>query len=539
MTLIRTCIYLSLGMLIGALAGCDSENVGLETDTDPANLAATKTSAKLACDPASLPVLPDVKITSVTSETQLAPHCKVAGIIGTETGFELLLPDTWNGKFVMGGGGGFVGSIMNDALGYSAVQKGYATVGTDGGHQGYGVDGSWALNNLERLVSFGHQAVHRTAVTAKALTASYYAEDISRSYFTGCSTGGRQGLMEAQRYPEDFDAIVAGAPANIYHGEAHASLEIARAMYPDPNQLNEAVIGAREQALIAAAYFPQCDRLDGLEDGILTDPRKCSLNLAALACTADRTQACLSQAQIAAAKAIYEGPSDAQGKLGPGYPLGAETDIGGWSRWMSGGQKHTVFKNMMKQFGVILEGDGVPNPPNMKFGFMLESQRYLIQRDPDWSYVDYDINTLRKDTSANAQVVDALNPDLSAFRQRGGKLLMYTGWGDMAVNPLRTLDYYEQVLTFDPTAIEDARLIMMPGVGHCFGGAGPSAVDYLDEVDRWAESGKAPDQVTAYWLNKEMQPEGSRLACAHPRILTYDGESDPRKAASFSCVSEP
>jgi len=166
------------------------------------------------CKLESLPQLPDVAITSVTQETQPALHCKVAGVIGPEIRFELLLPEKWNGKFVFGGGGGFVGSVVNVAASlYGALQSGYATVGTDTGHQAHSLDASWALNNMERIVNFGHQAVHRTAVTAKALTKAYYQQDITRNYFIGCSRGGGQALMEAQRYPEDFEGIVAGAPA--------------------------------------------------------------------------------------------------------------------------------------------------------------------------------------------------------------------------------------------------------------------------------------------------------------------------------------
>ena len=192
------------------------------------------------------------------------PHCKVAGVIGTETNFELLLPDDWNGKFVMGGGGGFVGQIINSALAYGALQSGYATVGTDTGHAGHPVAADWAYNNLERLVSFGHQAVHRTAVNTKALINAYYQKDITRSYFTGCSRGGGQALMEAQRYPADFDGIVAGAPAyNWTDGLAAGVTTINRAMYPDPQNLQEAVIRPQDQALIESSYLKQCDALDG------------------------------------------------------------------------------------------------------------------------------------------------------------------------------------------------------------------------------------------------------------------------------------
>ena len=191
--------------------------------------------AKPICTEASLPSLPDVRILSVSAEDDPTPHCRVAGVIGTETNFDLLLPTDWNGKFVMGGGGGFVGSVINTALGYGVLQKGYATVGTDTGHQGHPLDATWALNNLERIVSFGHQSVHRTAATAKALIADHYNRDSARNLFFGCSRGGGQALMEAQRYPEDFDGIVAGAPAyNWTHELGGRNASINQIMYPDP-----------------------------------------------------------------------------------------------------------------------------------------------------------------------------------------------------------------------------------------------------------------------------------------------------------------
>ena len=234
--------------------------------------------AEPVCSETALRSLPDVRIVSVSAETDLAPHCKVAGVIGTETNFELLLPDTWNGKFVMGGGGGFVGSVVNLALIYGALQAGYATVGTDTGHQGNSLDASWALHNLERIVSFGHQAVHRTAVTAKALASAHYGRDASRNYFIGCSRGGGQALMEAQRYPQDFDGIVAGAPAYDWTDEVGArNTWINQAMYPDPHDLSRAVIGTEEGELIGKAVLDRCDSLDGLEDGILNNPLQCEV----------------------------------------------------------------------------------------------------------------------------------------------------------------------------------------------------------------------------------------------------------------------
>ena len=197
------------------------------------------------CKPKTLPTLPGVRIMSVTKEVDPVSHCKVAGVIGPEIHFALLLPDQWNGKFVMGGGGGFVGVVVNTALAYGALQSGYATVGTDTGHQGHPLDASWALNNMERLVNFGHQAVHRTAVTAKALTRAYYQQAIAHSYFTGCSRGGGQALMEAQRYPEDFDGIVSGAPAYNWLMLGATATQINQVMYPDPENLQEALVGPK------------------------------------------------------------------------------------------------------------------------------------------------------------------------------------------------------------------------------------------------------------------------------------------------------
>jgi feruloyl esterase len=271
--------FLTFGLAVIAvtLAAC-----GVEQGAPPEDAVAAAEDP--SCSLESLRELPDVRITAVTEEAAPVPHCKVAGVIGTETNFELLLPENWNGKFVMGGGGGFGGVVQNTSLMLGSLQKGYATVGTDTGHAAHPANGSWAYNNLERLVSFGHQAVHRTAVTAKALITDYYARDISRSYFTGCSRGGGQGFVEAQRYPEDFDGIVAGSPAYNWTMVGAAATQISAAMYPDPSNLQEAVVGPEEQRLIESSYLEMCDAMDGIEDGILNDPRQCEFDVATLLC---------------------------------------------------------------------------------------------------------------------------------------------------------------------------------------------------------------------------------------------------------------
>jgi len=494
--------------------------------------------AQPVCKSDALPQLPDVTITSVTQETQGTPHCKVAGVIGSEIHFELLLPEKWNGKFVMGGGGGFVGSVVNVALSYGALQSGYATVGTDTGHQGHPLDASWALNNLERIVNFGHQAVHRTAVTAKALIKAYYQQDIARNYFVGCSRGGGQALMEAQRYPDDFEAIVAGAPAyNWTMGLGAGTTQINQAMYPDPKNIQQAVIGPKEQQVIESAYLEKCDALDGIKDSILNDPRQCKFDVATLLCKGMKTDSCLTKTQLSAVNAIYDGPKDKQGRLFYGFPFGGETSIGGWPRWLTGG---LIFQSDLDEFQGGVDVGDYPSPitPNAHYAFGNGVMKYMIYHDPDWTYKNYNFDTFGKDAKLVGETLNATNPDLSAFRKRGGKLLMYTGWSDAAITALGTIGYYEDVLANDKTAANDVRLFLMPGVEHCFGGKGPSWVNFLDVMDQWIETGKAPEQIPAYWLDEKHHPAGSRLLCAYPQIAQYDGNGDPRDVSSFNCFDD-
>lgn len=510
------------------LAGCNKAQ-------EPAQQQAFATPA---CVMELFPQLPDVAITSATEEAEPAPHCKVAGVIGPEIHFELLLPEQWNGKFVMGGGGGFVGSVMNTSLAFGALQAGYATVGTDTGHQGHPLDASWAHNNLERLVNFGHQAVHRTAVTAKALTKAYYQNDIARSYFTGCSRGGSQALIAAQRYPEDFDGLVAGAPAiNWAPGLAALATQISKAMYPDPNNLQEAIVGPKEQELIESSYLKMCDEQDGIKDGILIDPRQCKFDVASLLCKGEKTDNCLSKDQLAAVKVIYDGPRDSQGNpLFYGFTFGGETTPGGWSRWLTGGLKYQADLDEF-QGGVDVGDFEAPVSPSAYYGFGNGIMKYFVYNDPDWAYQNYNYDALRKDSERVAETLNATNPDLSSFRKRGGKLIIYSGWSDTAAPGPAFVGYYEDVLAHDKTAAKDVRLFMMPGVEHCFGGPGPSWVNFLTEIDQWVESGTAPEQVTAYWLDEKMQANGSRPVCAYPKVAKYDGKSNTRDALSFSCVS--
>ncbi|NDW47185.1 tannase/feruloyl esterase family alpha/beta hydrolase [Ruegeria sp. PrR005] len=490
------------------------------------------------CDAAGFGPLPDVELVSAREVAEPAAHCSVAGVIGGKINFELLLPDKWNGKFVMGGGGGFVGSVMNTALMYGALQSGYATVGTDTGHQAHPIDASWALNDLEAIVNFGHLAVHRTAVTAKALTNAYYGDRISRSYFTGCSRGGGQAIMSALRYPEDFDAVAAGAYAINWTGIAVQAAKITEAMYPDPQKLDRAVVGPEAQALIERSYLAACDALDGLEDGILNDPRQCKFDVGSLLCTAEKSDSCLTAEELAAVRVVYDGPKTSSGEaLYFGFPFGGETSPGGWSRWLTGGLD-TLEAAGEFQEGIEAGDFAVPVTPSAFFGFGTGIIRNFVYHDPEWSYAGADFSTYAQDAAAAAATLNATDRDLSAFRARGGKMLLYSGWSDNAQSGLAMIDYYEGLLSHDPSVQQDARLFMMPGVDHCFGGAGPSWVNFLSEIDRWAETDTAPDAVVAYWIDDKGQPAGGRPVCAYPDVARYDGKGDPRDPSSFSCGSQ-
>src|SRR5262249_55601453 len=311
--------------------------------------------------------LPDVKVTEATAVPAAATgairvaHCKVNGVIGSEIHFTLLMPDDWNRKFMMGGGGGFVGQIQNQA-GVS-VNDGYATVGTDTGHQGGITDGAWALNNPERLANFGSLAVHRTAETAKAILRSYYGATETKSYFSGCSNGGRQALMEAQRVADDFDGILAGAPAYDFAAIGAQFIKDMQAVFPDPRDLSARLFTLDTMKSIEAQVVAKCDEIDGVKDGLIDDPRRCNVDVGSLTG--------LSDAQKAALKTIYAETRNKEGVIYPAQPVGGEgAAVNGWPQWIVGGAG-------------TLPGQSAPSA---RFAFGTEMFKYMIFNDPAWDY---------------------------------------------------------------------------------------------------------------------------------------------------------
>jgi len=457
----------------------------------------------------------DVALGASESLSAPVPHCRVTGTIEDDIGYTVWLPDEWNGKFVMGGEGGFAGSMQNQALRFDVLQKGYATATTDTGHKGTSIDSRWALGNARAQENYAHRAVHLTAAAAKAMVTAYYGKGAASAYFVGCSNGGREALMEAQRYPGDFDAIVAGAPAIQFTGVAAAFVNVTQQMYPDPGKLETPVVSLEERIALRSAIVERCDGQDGIEDGILNNPTDCPFRVASMACGPERSNACLGPAELAAVEAVYDGPQTPAGvQLQVGFPFGAEdTASNGWTSWLTGAKDAIA-----------------PGVPSMAYAFGLGFMRNFVYQDPDWSYAGYDFSTFLKDSAAARKLLSPDDPDLDAFRARGGKLLIYHGWSDVALSARMSIGYAMSVYTRDERARDDVRLFMLPGVLHCAGGDGPWVVNWVDAIDAWHQSGKAPDELQPGFADGN----GARRVCAWPQEAEYRG-GDPRDPQSFSC----
>jgi hypothetical protein len=449
-----------------------------------------------------------------SGEAVAVAHCRVSGVIDKETSFTELLPERWNGRFFAGGAGGFAGVVENQAL--ASVNFGYATVGTDTGHQADGLNGRWALGNKERQMNYGYLAIHRTAEVAKAIVKAYYGADPRYSYFYGCSNGGRQGLMEVQRYPADFDGVVSCAPALDYTHIAAAFVRNTQLVFPDPRAGSASVITPDNLTLLESRVLAACDGLDGITDGVLNDPSSCDFKVSDLPqCGEDRPSAdCLTTTQRAAIAGIYA-PTTSQGKvIYPGQPFGGEAQPLGWPGWIT-----------------------PPNAsaPSLQRIFGTEFFKYFVFGRNDWDYGTYDLSTWQKDTQTVARYLNADNPDLAAFKARGGKLILAHGWSDPALNPRSTIEYYQRLRARDPRVGEYSRLFMMPGVLHCQGGPGPDSVDWFAPIVDWVEHGRAPDAVIARKVGRDGRILNARPLCPYPQRATYDGKGSTTDASSYAC----
>jgi hypothetical protein len=500
-------------LLAGILTSCA---VALLPPVQPPLLAVEQTE----CLSLAKLELPDVKVTEAvavpapaTGAVRVA-HCRVNGVIGKEIRFTLLLPETWNHKFMMGGGGGFVQGIDNQAL--ASVNAGYATVGTDTGHQGTTVDASWALNNPERQLNFGYLAVHRVTEASKAILRAHYGSNETRSYFNGCSNGGRQGLMEAQRYPGDYDGIISGAPAADFTGLGAQFIKDQQAVFPDTTNRTSSVLPNDVLKSVEAQILDKCDAVDGVKDGLMEDPRACKVDVSTLTGMTD--------VQKAALKKIYGETRNKDGVIFPAQPFGSEGDNAGWPLWIAGANPLL----MMSQT------ETARKTPNLRFGFGTELFRNFIFSNPEWDYSRYDFADFRKTTAKTAAILNATDPNLDKFKARGGKLVLWHGWSDPALSALGTIKYYEQVEARDKKVRDFARMFVMPGVLHCTGGPGPDRADWAAVIDNWVEKGQAPERVIASKMAAGAVAR-TRPLCPYPQHAVYNGTGSIDDEKSFAC----
>jgi feruloyl esterase len=457
--------------------------------------------------------LPEVTVTEAVAVSTPAgpikvPHCRVSGVIERDIRFTLLLPETWNGKFMMGGGGGFVGTIDNQAL--ATVNRGFATVGTDTGHQGGASTAKWALDDLERQINFGYLAVHRVAVVSKAIVRRHYGSRETHAYFSGCSNGGRQALMEAQRYPDDFDGIIAGAPAADFTGIGAQFIKDIQAAFPDPARVSTPLFSNDLLKSVEAQIVARCDAIDGAKDGLMNDPRECRVDLATLTG--------LSDAQRRTLGAIYAETKAGSDVIHPAQPFGGEGEPAGWPGWIVGANP------------LLLASQQVPS---LRFAFGTELFKYFVFGNPSWDYSRYDLSSFRRDAAQASAFLNATNPNLDAFKASGGKLIIWHGWSDPALTALGSIRYYEQVRERDPNTSDYARLFMMPGVLHCIGGPGPDNVDWVSAMMNWVEKGQAPQRIIA--RKTAGAATRTRPLCPHPQRAVYDGTGSLDDEKSFVC----
>jgi feruloyl esterase len=416
---------------------------------------------------------------------------------------EVWLPTSnWNGKFLAVGSGGWGGSIAYDGMA-DALRRGYATSATDDGHTG--PSANFIVGHPEKFIDFAYRAEREMTVEAKKLVQEFYGRPPRYSYWNGCSGGGREGLLQAYRYPDEFDGIIAGDPANVRRNAW--ALWLATQTFKDPADY----IPPSKYEMIHRYVLNACDEKDSVKDGLISDPESCKVDFKSLACKAEDGPECLTQRQVRTAQTIISPAIDAKGtvqfpRLEPGTEL----------RW-----------------GRVAGG---PEPAEL----FLDQFRYVVYHDPKWDWRAFDLE--RDSAKANAidKDVDDLQSDLSAYAKRGGKILLYHGWADQQVAPGASVDLYRSILKSTANSSQPSdwlRLFMVPGMAHCSGGEGPDTFDKISVMEQWVEQGRAPEQIIASHRS-DGKVDRTRPLCAYPKIARYKGTGSIDNAENFTC-SQP
>jgi len=420
---------------------------------------------------------------------------------------ELWLPESsrWNKKYEGVGNGGFIGAVDYDEM-FAGFERGYSVAGTDTGHKG--IDESWALGHKQKLIDWSYRAVHLMTLTSKQIVKAYYGTPAKLAYWNGCSTGGKQGLTEAQKYPDDYDAIVAGAPANyITHLQAGAEY-LSWVSLKDGTSGPEYIPPSKYPAIHEAA-LDACDAMDGVKDGVIEDPMLCHFNPKTIECRGADGANCLTAAQVKTAQTIYAGAKWADGKqIFPGLEPGTELD---WKMMVGG-----------------------PKPGAISNGFF----QYMVFDNPNWDFRSFNLDRdTRYADKKLGWMMNAIDPNLQAFEAHGGKLVMYDGWADQLIAPQNGVNYYTSVATamggLQKTQ-KFARLFMVPGMKHCAGGVGPTMFDALSAAEKWREQGIAPAKIIASKSAGGKVVE-TRPLCPYPQAAIYKGSGDTNDAANFVC----
>jgi feruloyl esterase len=440
--------------------------------------------------------------------SELPSFCRVAATLtpsaDSDIKVEVWLPVSgWNGKFEAVGNGGWAGVISYPALS-RAVAAGYATASTDTGHVGN--NGSFAPGHPEKVIDFGYRAVHEMTVQAKAIVDAYYGAAPKQSFWNGCSLGGRQGITEAQRYPADFDAIIAGAPAVNAMSLHAARIAINQVVHRSADSF----IPPDKYSLVHDAALNACDALDGVKDGVIDSPSRCKFDPKVLACKDADGPACLTAAQVDTARALYAPVKDPKTGAVVFPPLLQPGSELGWA---------------------TLAG---PEP----VGTALDQFKYVVFGDAGWDWRTFNLTSdLARGVRQDGGVIDSANVNLKPFFDRGGKLLMYHGWADQQVAASNSVDYFSKVTkTVGRNAAgKSIELYMVPGMGHCAGGPGTDTFDMMAAIETWSKTGRAPESIAAAHRTSGVV-DRTRPLCPFGKVARWKGTGSTDDAANFTCA---
>ena len=520
------CILLAVGMSVCAAFPCWAQT---ERAADsPAVVCAALADADFSGIDEAPTQIESAQL--IEPKNGLLEYCQVRGYVWPQVGFELQLPTTgWNGKFIELGCGGSCGDLSQAVE--CPTHRGYACIASDMGHKGKVGDGLWAYNNLQAQIDFGYRGAHVAAVAGKAITEHYYGHAPKYSYFHGCSTGARQGLVEAQRFPWDFDGVIVGG---VWIDDTFSTMDFIWATRALNDVDGKPLLSGADMQMVRDAVLAKCDLDDGVKDGLIGNPLACKFDPGELRCKAGVTGRCLTDGQIDALKKVYAGPTTSKGvKLTPGGPVPGSEHA--WTAYSDDPTRWTLTRWTKTWFRWMT----------------------LPPAGRGWQLADFDFDRDYKRFYNGSQesLNSDTNPDLRKFKDAGGKLMAYVGWNEWSL-PRKAVDYYQTVekTMGGRQATQDFfRLFTIPGANHCTGGEGPFAVDFLSYMEAWVEQGRRPDLMIGahvlindddpMWFEKLRFPLApgtpisfTRPIYPYPLWAKYKGSGDPNRAENFEPV---